>query len=114
MTSENFHLGDNVNVYGTNNVGIVRNAAPAAMDPELRSAIATLTTQLRDLRAEVSPLGAQTIDESLPVIAPDSAVQRQVRARALMAVAGAAATAGAPGVPIVEMVNGILQLMGVQ
>ncbi|MFJ4823068.1 hypothetical protein ACIP5L_07275 [Streptomyces bacillaris] len=115
MTNDNFHLGDNVNMYGgTNNTGIIKNAAPAAMAPEVRSAIAALTTQLRELRAEVSPLGAQTIDESLPVLAPDSVVQPQVRARALMAVAGVAATAGALGVPIVEAVNGILQLLGVQ
>ncbi|MFI7237058.1 hypothetical protein [Streptomyces cyaneofuscatus] len=116
MTSDNYHLGDNVNMYGgANNIGIVKNAAPmAAMNPELHSAITALTTQLRHLRAEVSPLGAQTIDESLPVLAPDSVVQPQVRARALMAVAGVAATAGALGVPIVEAVNGILQLLGVQ
>ncbi|MFD6803030.1 hypothetical protein [Streptomyces cyaneofuscatus] len=115
MTSDSYHLGDNVNMYGgTNNTGMVKNAAPAALDPELRSAIAALTTQLQKLRAEVSPLGARTIDESLPVLAPDSVVQPQVRARALMAVAGVAATAGALGVPIVEAVNKILQLLGAQ
>lgn len=115
MTSGNYHFGDNVNVYGgTNNTGIVKNAAPTALDPELRSAIAALTEQLRNLRAEVTPLGAQTIDESLPVLAPDAVVQPQVRTRALMAVAGVAATAGALGVPIVEAVNVILQLLGAQ
>ncbi|AWN30635.1 hypothetical protein DKG71_35115 [Streptomyces sp. NEAU-S7GS2] len=115
MSGDNYYLGDSVTMHGgTNNTGMVKNAAPAAMDLELRSAIAALTTQLRHLRGEVSPLGAQTIDESLPVLAPDAVVQPQVRTRALMAIAGLAATAGALGVPIVEAVNGVLQLLGAQ
>ncbi|GGZ57398.1 hypothetical protein GCM10010387_59220 [Streptomyces inusitatus] len=115
MSGDNYHFGDsdNVNMYGgTNNTGIVKNAAPVSMSPELRSAIEALTAQIRDLRAEVSPPGARTIDESLPVLAPDAVVPTQVRTHALMAIAGVAATAGALGVPIVEAVNGILQLLG--
>ncbi|WP_308312029.1 hypothetical protein [Streptomyces albipurpureus] len=108
INPRNYHFGDNVNMYGGTKTGIVKNAAPTTMDPELRSAIEALTTQLRDLRSQVSPLGAQTIDESLPVLAPDAVVQPQVRARALMAVAGAL------GVPTVEAVNMILQLLGAQ
>ncbi|MFG2226206.1 hypothetical protein [Streptomyces sp. NPDC048644] len=115
MSGDTYHLGDSVTMHGgTHNTGMVKNAAPTAMDPELRSAIAALTTQLEHLRAEVSPLGAQTIDESLPALAPDAAVQPQARTRALMAIAGVAATAGALGAPIVETVNGILQLLGAQ
>ncbi|RVU22403.1 hypothetical protein EOT10_23545 [Streptomyces antnestii] len=116
MSGDNYHVGDKVIMNGgTNNKGIVKNAAPtAAMGPELASAIAALTEELRLLRAQVSPLGAQTIDESLPVLAPDAVVQPQARTRALMAVAGVAATAGALGVPIVEAVNRILQLLGAQ
>ncbi|AQS68230.1 hypothetical protein [Streptomyces pactum] len=113
MSGDNYHFGDSVNMYGgTHNTGMVKNTAPTAMDPELRSAIEALTAQLRDLRAQVPPLSAQTIDESLPVLAPDAVVQPQARTSALMAVAGVAATAGALGVPIVEAVNGILQLLG--
>ncbi|MFF2503391.1 hypothetical protein ACFVTY_08455 [Streptomyces sp. NPDC058067] len=115
MSGDNYHVGDKVIMNGgTNNTGIVKNAAPAAMDPELASAIAELTEELRHLRAQVSPLGAQTIDESLPALAPDAVVQPQARTRALMAVAGVAATAGALGVPIIEAVNRILQLLGAQ
>ncbi|MFB7084845.1 hypothetical protein [Streptomyces sp. NPDC056296] len=115
MSGDSYHYGDSVNMYGgTNNTGMVKNAAPTAMDPELRAAIEGLTAQLQELRAQVPPLGAQTIDESLPVLAPDAVVQPQTRARALMAVAGVAATAGALGVPIVEAVNTILQLLGAQ
>ncbi|MFD9336651.1 hypothetical protein ACFWBF_19980 [Streptomyces sp. NPDC060028] len=105
---------NNVTMHGgTNNTGMVKNAArrpPWA--PELRSAIAALTKQLRHLRAEASPLGARTIDESLPVLAPNAVVQPQ--ACALLTVAGVAATAGSLGVPIVETVNRILQLLGAQ
>lgn len=64
------------------------------------------------VRVEVSPEGAQTIDESLPVLAPGASVQPGTRTRALMAVAGVAATAGALGVPIAETVNRVLELLG--
>ncbi|MFH8442519.1 hypothetical protein ACH4D3_14995 [Streptomyces sp. NPDC018026] len=67
---------------------------------------------MRALRPQVSPEGAQTIDASLPVLAPDASVQPGARTRALMAVAGVAATAGALGVPIVETVNRVLELLG--
>ncbi|WP_328383463.1 hypothetical protein OHS81_07030 [Streptomyces sp. NBC_00400] len=115
MSGDNYYFGDSVTMKnGRENIGMVKNTGPAATDPELRSAMTELTTQLRHLRAEVSPLGAQTIDESLPVLAPDAVVQPQVRTRALMAIAGVAATAGALGAPIVEAVNRILQLLGAQ
>lgn len=113
MSGDSINYGDTVNMYGgTGNTGMVKNSAPAAaMDPQLRSAIEALIEQLRELREQVPPLTARTIDESLPVLAPDAAVPVQARTRALMAVAGVAATAGALGVPIVEAVNAILQLL---
>ncbi|WP_217170116.1 hypothetical protein [Streptomyces sp. AC512_CC834] len=115
MSGDSYHVGDNVTMIGgMKNTGMVKNAAPAPADPELRSAIVALTELLRDLRPRVSPVGAQTIDDSLPLLAPDAVVQPQARTRALMAVAGVAATAGALGVPIVEAVNAILQLLGAQ
>ena len=115
MSGDHYHIWDSVTMHGgTNNTGIVKNSAPTALDPELRSATEALTTQLHRLRAEVSPPGARTIDEALPVLAPDAVVEPQARHRALLAVAGVAATAGALGAPIVDLVNGILQLLGVQ
>ncbi|MET9442965.1 hypothetical protein [Streptomyces sp. NPDC006610] len=113
MSGDSINYGDTVNMYGgTGNTGMVKNSAPAAaLDPQLRSAIEALIEQLRELREQVPPLTARTIDESLPVLAPDAAVPVQARTRALMAVAGVAATAGALGVPIVEAVNAILQLL---
>lgn len=115
MSGDHYHFGDSVTMHGgTHNTGIVKNTAPTSMEPELRAAIEALTTQLRNLRGEVSPLGARTIDEALPVLAPDAEVQPQVRNRALLAVAGVAATAGALGTPVVDLVNGILQLLGVR
>ncbi|MDT0613531.1 hypothetical protein [Streptomyces lancefieldiae] len=113
MSGDSYYFGDNVTMHGgTGNTGMVKNAAPTAMDPQLRAAVEALTAQLRDLRTQVPPPAAQTIDESLPVLAPDAVVQPQARTRALMAVAGVAATAGALGAPVVEAVNGILQLLG--
>jgi hypothetical protein len=113
MSGDSINYGDTVNMYGgSGNTGMVKNSAPAAaLDPQLRSAIEALIEQLRELREQVPPLTARTIDESLPVLAPDAAVPVQARTRALMAVAGVAATAGALGVPIVEAVNAILQLL---
>ncbi|WP_217133657.1 hypothetical protein [Streptomyces sp. AC558_RSS880] len=112
MSGDHYHFGDRVEMYGgSGNRGIVKNAAPTVLDPRTRAAIEELTRQLRELKAELPPLSAQTIDESLPVIAPDAAVDTQTRTRALLAVAGVAATAGALGVPIVEAVNTVLQLL---
>jgi hypothetical protein len=90
MSGDSINYGDTVNMYGgTGNTGMVKNSAPAAaLDPQLRSAIEALIEQLRELREQVPPLTARTIDESLPVLAPDAAVPVQARTRALMAVAG--------------------------
>lgn len=112
---DHYYFGDSVTMHGgRHNTGMVKNTAPAAMDPELRTAIEALTAHLRRLRPEVPPLGVQTIDESLEVLAPDAVVQPQARTRALMAVAGVAATAGALGTPVLEAVNAVLQLLGAQ
>ncbi|MCX5397250.1 hypothetical protein [Streptomyces sp. NBC_00102] len=116
MSGDHYYFGDGDNVHmhgGTNNIGIVKKTEPAALSPELRVAMAGLTEQLVLLRAEVSPLGARMIDEALPVLVPDAAIEPRARESALMAVAGVAATAGTLGEPILRAVNGILQLLGV-
>ncbi|MEU5366437.1 hypothetical protein ABZ354_23680 [Streptomyces sp. NPDC005925] len=117
MSGDNVNMyGDNVNMYGgTGNTGMVKNvgASPApAMDPELRAALGELVHLVRELREQVTPATAQTIDETLPVLASADTAPPQERHRALLAVAGIAATAGALGVPVLDAVNRILQLLG--
>ncbi|MFE6662915.1 hypothetical protein ACFVFH_05030 [Streptomyces sp. NPDC057697] len=113
MSGDNFHIaGDNVNVHGTGNIGMVKNMAPAAVSPELQAALAELTVKLQELRAVVAPADAQRIDAALPALAPDAAVQPQARFNALTAIAGIVATAGSLREPIESAVNGIRQLLG--
>jgi hypothetical protein len=117
MSGDNVHMyGDNVNMYGgTGNTGMVKNGASSAapaMSPELRAALGELVHLVRELREQAPPVTVQTIDESLPVLASADTAQPQERHRALMAVAGIAATAGALGVPILDAVNRVLQLLG--
>lgn len=119
MTRDNVTVyGDNVNMNGgTGNTGMVKNigTSPApAMDPELRVAIGELVRLVGELREQVTPATAQTIDATLPVLASADTAQPQERHSALMAVAGIAATAGALGAPILDAVNRVLQLLGAQ
>nr|WP_257101737.1 hypothetical protein [Streptomyces sp. alain-838] len=58
------------------------------------------------------PASARSIDDCLPDITTAPGVQPQQRHRALMAVAGIAATVGAVGQPVVEAVNSVLALLG--
>lgn len=118
MSGHNFTShGDNVNMFGgTGNTGMVKNIgtspSPAA-DPELRVALGELVRLVGELREQVTPATAQTIDATLPVLAADTA-QPQERHGALMAIAGIAATAGALGAPVLDAVNQVLQLLGAQ
>jgi len=83
MNGDNFHFGDNVTMHGgTRNTGIVKHQTPA---------------------------GPPTAD---PALTTDPGAAPQERHRALMAVAGIAATVGAVGQPALEAVNRILGLLG--
>ncbi|MEV8454412.1 hypothetical protein AB0467_18950 [Streptomyces sp. NPDC052095] len=114
MSGDTFHIaGDNVNVHGTGNIGIVKNVAPAPVAPELQAALADLTIMLRELRGTVPPEDVRTLDGSLGDLAPDAAVQPQTRVNALTAIAGIVATAGALREPIENAITGIRQLLGV-
>ncbi len=116
MSGDNYYFGDTVNMHGgRGNTGIVKHqAAPAdaAVSPALQQAVAELLRLVQELRASVPPASAQALDDSLPDITADAAVPPQQRHRALLAVAGIAATVGAVGQPVVEAVNRILALLG--
>ncbi|MFI5527820.1 hypothetical protein ACIA8O_04605 [Kitasatospora sp. NPDC051853] len=109
----NQHYGDNIHLHGgTNNTGkVVHHHPPAADPPQLAAALLALAVQLRELQAALAPLNAQVVAESLAVIeAP--APPAQERRRALLAVAGIAATVGAVGAPVAEAVQRVLALLG--
>ncbi|MFR9796732.1 hypothetical protein ACL02U_12625 [Streptomyces sp. MS06] len=112
-------FGDNVNMHGgSGNTGIVKGrvassgAAPA--DPALEAAVRELLDAARVLRGQVPAASAQAIDDSLPDITADATAPTQERHRALMAVAGIAATVGAVGQPVAEAVNRVLALVSGQ
>ncbi|MFE0803306.1 hypothetical protein [Streptomyces sp. NPDC058812] len=116
MSGDNYYFGDSVSMHGgLGNTGIVKNqAAPAAPEasPALEAAIQQLVELVRELRNEVPPASAQSIDDCLPDITTAADTPPQQRHRALMAVAGIAATVGAVGQPVVEAVNSVLALLG--
>ncbi|WND35909.1 hypothetical protein RI578_17115 [Streptomyces sp. BB1-1-1] len=116
MSGDIYYFGDSVSMHGgLGNTGIVKNqAAPAASEasPALEAAIQQLVELVRELRNEVPPASAQSIDDCLPDITTAPGTQPQQRHRALMAVAGIAATVGAVGQPVVEAVNSVLGLLG--
>ncbi|MFI0506441.1 hypothetical protein ACH3WN_26890 [Streptomyces albogriseolus] len=113
MSGDNYYFGDSVSIHGgLGHTGIVKNqAAPAETSPALEAAIQQLVELLTELRGQVPPARAQSIDEVLPDITSAGAEPQQ-RHRALLAVAGIAATVGAVGQPVVEAVNSVLALLG--
>ncbi|MFB8203755.1 hypothetical protein [Kitasatospora purpeofusca] len=118
MSGDHFH-GDVVNMIGgTGNRGIVHHHAPGAdsvrATDELTRAVQELITLLGELRNDVAPMAAESIDEALPAIVVGPQAVPRERHQALMAVAGIAATVGAVGVPVVEAVQRVLGLLGGQ
>lgn len=118
MSGDNYYFGDSVTMHGgMGNTGIVKNqsaADPAAVSPALQEAVEELRRLIELLRGEVPAASAQTIDDSLPVLSADADAAPQDRHRALMAIAGIAATVGAVGQPVLEAVNRVLGLLGGQ
>ncbi|MFF3260932.1 DUF5955 family protein [Streptomyces sp. NPDC002932] len=111
--------GDNVNMYGgSGNTGIQNNHfAPPAADsgsPELQEAVRELLRLVGELRAQLPPVSARALDENLPALtgAADAPQAPEERHRALLAVAGIAATVSTVGEPVVEAVRKVLGLLG--
>ncbi|MFF1409749.1 hypothetical protein ACFVX6_08125 [Streptomyces sp. NPDC058289] len=115
-SSSSYHYGDSVTVNGSGNIGIVKNQSPTIGAPQAapvtpQEAIQQLERLLLELRAQVTPAGAGTIDTNLPVIvSPESGPE--ARHGALMAVLGLATLAGEVGRPIIEAVGRVLELLG--
>ncbi|MGW4652466.1 hypothetical protein [Kitasatospora sp. NPDC004289] len=109
----NDHFGDKIVLNnGSGNIGkVVHHHATAADPPELARALAALAGQLREIRELLGPLDAEVVAETLAVI-EQPAPPAQERRRALLAVAGIAATVGAVGAPVAEAVQRVLALLG--
>ncbi|WP_327305186.1 hypothetical protein OG730_17975 [Streptomyces sp. NBC_01298] len=112
-----YHYGDKVTVNGSGNIGIVKNQSPtidarqAAPNPP-QEAIQQLERLLLELRAQVTPAGAGTIDRNLPVIVSEES-DPEARHGALMAVLGVATfVGGEAGRSIIEAVGRVLELLG--
>jgi hypothetical protein len=114
-SGDTFYFGDNVTMHGgTGNTGIAKHQAPAGappVDPALQAAVEELRRLVATLRQQIPAASAQAIDDSLPALTTDPGTAPQERHRALMAVAGIAATVGAVGQPALEAVNRILVLL---
>lgn len=109
-----FGSGDHVTMHGgSGNTGIDKRVTTAQELPEeVRQALRELVALIQERRTELTPANSEALDDSLPALRADADVRPQERHRALLAVAGIAATTGALGVPIVEAVNKVLELVG--
>ncbi|MET9434000.1 hypothetical protein [Streptomyces sp. NPDC006551] len=118
MSENNHYYGNTVNMHGgTGNIGMVNHQSGTvgaqASSPALEAAVRELIQLLQELRSNVTPVTAQSIDEALPALAaPASEAPPEDRRRALMTVAGIAATAGAIGQPVLDSVRAVLELIG--
>ncbi|WP_406183837.1 hypothetical protein [Streptomyces sp. NBC_01006] len=119
MSGDSYYFGRTVNMHGgTHNTGMVNHdpesAAACPADPALAEAVRELVALLEELREQVPPLTARSIDDALPALSADSgAAPPEERHRALMAVAGIAATVGAIGQPVLDAVRAVLELLAV-
>ncbi|MGV9841964.1 hypothetical protein ACWDUB_07635 [Streptomyces fungicidicus] len=112
-TSNNF--GSIVNMNGGRgntgiNHGTVHNDS-TAQDTELQAAVTDLIRLLNDLRPELTPDQAQTVEDALPALTPDRAALRE-RGMILASVSQIAATVGEMGRPVVEALGRLLALLG--
>lgn len=115
MNGNSYHFGDAVTMYGgRGNTGITKTATSDSRTSSLalQGAIQELVELTEQLRAVVSSANATTIDVSLANVTPGAAVEPEERHRALMAIAGIAATVGALGQPVLDAVNKVLALFG--
>lgn len=116
MSDTTNNYGDVVNMNGgERNIGIshgsvVQNGG-AAQDTELQAVVAELTRLLQDLRPELTPEHAQTVENALPALTPDRAALRE-RGMILASVSQMAATVGEVGRPVMEALGRLLTLLG--
>lgn len=116
MSDTSNYYGDVVNVNGGEKViGINHGSVVAndgtAQDAELQAIVTDLTRLLKELRPDLTPDQAQTVEDALPALTPDMAALRE-RGMVLASVSQIAATVGEVGRPVVEALGRLFALLG--
>ncbi|MEV7419476.1 hypothetical protein [Streptomyces sp. NPDC089919] len=107
-------VGDNINVYGRDNIGKIGHQynAPRDTGPAAQAALEELLALIAELRTRVRPDDRQVLDESLDTLSGEPADPGAFR-RALGAVSGIAQLVGELGVPVAAAVRRVVELFGV-
>ncbi|MDF6023076.1 hypothetical protein [Streptomyces sp. JH34] len=118
MAGDTYHWGDSVAINGgSNHTGIdkrhVTSSAAGHPAEELRVALAELTRLLQDLRPRLEAIDAEVIDGSLAELESGTSDPQRQRG-ILLTLAGIAATVGAVGQPVAEIISQLLPLVGNQ
>jgi hypothetical protein len=103
-------VNDGHNVIGINHGTVVHNDG-TAQDTELQAAVTELTRLLKELRPELTPDQARTVENALTALTPDRASLRE-RGMILASVSQIAATVGEVGRPVMEALGRLLALLG--
>lgn len=116
MSDTSNYYGDVVNVNGGEKViginhGAVVHHDGTVQDTELRAAVTHLIRLLEDLRPELTPDQAQTVENALPALTADRDALRE-RGMTLASVSQIAATVGEVGRPVMEALGRLLALLG--
>ncbi|MEW1902176.1 MULTISPECIES: hypothetical protein [unclassified Streptomyces] len=115
-TGDQHHHGDVVHMnQTTDSVGIDKRqtfvaGAPAASAAELERAIRQLLPLLRELREQLPPLSARTVEAAEAEIG--GSADPEVRRTALERAGGIAEAVGTVGVPALALIQQILALLG--
>jgi hypothetical protein len=107
MTSE-VHIGDNIHQSGHGSIGKVYNQGPVDSQATLRE----MVTLAMDLRARVTPMDRDIIDESVEIVRRGRGVERDAFRRALGNLIGIATMAGAVGGPALDVALKLKKLFG--
>ncbi|MFD7323995.1 hypothetical protein ACFV9D_23310 [Streptomyces sp. NPDC059875] len=103
-------VGDNFQVYGTNNTGKIGQQYNAPQDPQ--AALQELVNLVLALRARVPEGDREVLEASLDTLTEDAPEPGAFR-RALGGISGVAALVGEVGAPVAQAVTRVMQLFGV-
>ncbi|MCC0096015.1 hypothetical protein K7B10_14730 [Streptomyces flavotricini] len=102
-------VGDNFQVFGTNNIGKIGTQNNAPQDPQ--AALQDLIGLIEVLRGRVQEDDRAVLDASLDTLTEDG-VERGAFRRALGSVSGVAQLVGEIGLPVAEAVRRVMALFG--
>ncbi|MEV6576551.1 hypothetical protein AB0M92_00105 [Streptomyces sp. NPDC051582] len=103
-------VGDNFQVYGTNNIGKIGTQNNAPQDPQ--AALQDLIGLIEVLRGRVQEDDRAVLEASLDTLTEDQ-VERGAFRRALGSVSGVAQLVGEMGLPVAEAVRRVMALFGI-